>query len=121
MDLIKHTELVTERLASQFQESQNLTGYIKALLKTADELDEVFLILHSLLDLENSVGAQLDLVGELVGQPRAFVPLIDPDTFTFDIGPGFDNGEFVVSQGFTQLEDEDYRNCLLYTSDAADE
>lgn len=109
---IIHSDLVEERLASQFQESPNLIAYIKALTKVADELDCVFEDLHSVVDLDNATGAQLDLVGQLVGQPRAFVPNIDPATFTFDIGPGFDLGEFIINDGFTELSDEDYRKWI---------
>jgi len=109
---IDHVALIRDRLALQYKDSPNLIGVIAALLKDANDLEQVFCDVANVLNVDEATGAQLDLLGELVGQPREFVPDIDPDTFRFDVGPGFDIGQFINNQGFTQLDDENYRRWI---------
>lgn len=109
---IDHIELLQNRLATQFQESPNLIAFITAFLRVANELDCVLDDIHRAFDLDTATGDQLDIIGRLVGQPRDFIPDIDPDTFTFDIGPGFDLGRFIINEGFIELTDEEYRRWI---------
>lgn len=69
-DIINHKELAESRLATQFRDSTNLIAYIKALLVEANTLEQVF---QDLLDkrwIDTAEGAQLDIIGAIVGQPR---------------------------------------------------
>lgn len=114
-NIIDHLEKIDGKgslLAQQYQDSLNLKAYLTALLTQANELETVFCSIADMLDLDNATAAQLDIIGEIVGQPRIFIPQLDPDTFTFDIGPGFDEGLFIVNDGFLELTDDDYRRFI---------
>jgi hypothetical protein len=68
---INHKDLAISRLAVQFRESVKLINYIRALLLEADNLESV---IQSIIDerwIDTAIGAQLDIIGEIVGQPRS--------------------------------------------------
>lgn len=73
MAIINHKELAESRLATQFRESLNLINYIRTLLIEADTLEQV---LHGILDkrwIDTAEGANLDIIGSIVGQPRIVI------------------------------------------------
>ena len=70
---INHNDLAISRLATQFRESPKLIGYIKALLSEADSLELVLQEVISSRYLDDAIGAQLDTLGAIVGQPRILV------------------------------------------------
>lgn len=86
-DPINHKELAESRLATQYRESVNLIGYIKALLSEADTLEQVFRDIISKRYLENATGVQLDILGSLVGQSRILVDATLLSYFGFDPDP----------------------------------
>lgn len=70
---IDHLELAVERAVTQFKESVNFIGYLKALLVEANNLEEVFTSLLTERWIDTAVGRQLDILGKIVGQPRVIV------------------------------------------------
>lgn len=84
MDIINHREQAEERLATQFKESANLIEYIKALLRENDDLEGVY---HDILNsrwIDTAEGVQLDILGAIVGQERAFSKQLAGDFFGFE-------------------------------------
>lgn len=120
---IDHKLLALSRLVTQFKESTNLQNYICALLSEANVLEQVFQDLLELRYLDTATGAQLDVVGEIVGQSRE---LVDAEIFEYfgfathaqaqSYGSIFNpalGGRFVSvgepTTGFRLLSDDEYR------------
>lgn len=87
----------THRLMYQYQSSPNLRALILSITREYCNLEETMAALETRLDIDLSVGKQLDLIGEIVGQPRPTSVSINPDeVFGFDpieVGdPGFPSG-----------------------------
>lgn len=59
-----------EDILVQYKDSPNLLSYIEALLTPFDELEQVLTDILNLRLISNATGAQLDILGELVGQRR---------------------------------------------------
>tara|TARA_R110000744_G_scaffold55770_1_gene117872 strand:+ start:480 stop:1184 length:705 start_codon:yes stop_codon:yes gene_type:complete len=80
VDIVDHRELAKSRLATQFRESTNLINYIQGLLLESNNLEQVFQDLLNVRYIDTAEGAQLDILGIIVGQPRV---LIDADIFSY--------------------------------------
>lgn len=122
------SERGASRILYQYADSPKVKGLILALLDEFDTLDEVFRELETRLDIDESVGEQLDLIGEIVGQPRPnsrnspFLQFPSPEAFAFSGGSGLGfsgvdrpdvGGRFVGTSGTAQaMLDEDYRVLL---------
>lgn len=121
----KGTQIMQGLLLSQYQNSPNLTAYLSCFIEEIDYLFEQIEAVYYGRFLEEAVGAQLDVIGIILQQPRSVVlPTIQ---FGFDGAPaaeGFstesnpsDGGIFLSETlaGFetTPLGDEQYRNLLL--------
>jgi hypothetical protein len=75
----------THRLLYQYAASPQLKKLVLALTLQYCDLQVVLSDLETRLDIDVSVGIQLDLIGEIVGQPRPLSIEIDPDeVFGFD-------------------------------------
>lgn len=72
--------------------------------------------LSCLYDIDTAVGVQLDAVGVWVGRTRFLAVPISGVYFTYNIGPGYNNGiykgPFDPSTGLVALPDEQYRTYL---------
>jgi len=90
---IDHQALAESRLATQFRNSDNLKAYIDALLAEANVLEAVFQSLLNDRWIDTAIGVQLDILGEIVGQPRI---LIDADVLSYF---GFDGHLSATSFG----------------------
>lgn len=86
---IDHRALAISRLTTQFRESPNLISYIETLLVEAQRVEDLFHEVVTSRYLDTAIGAQLDILGLLVGQLRVFI----------DDGMG----------GTVQLTDDEYR------------
>jgi hypothetical protein len=76
-------------LLYQYRDSPKLKALFSSLLGEYDTLYPVAESLLTRLDIDASVGAQLDGIGEIVGRPRPQTEEIDPDdVFAFDGGDG---------------------------------
>lgn len=127
MSNIDHEQLAISRLATQFKESTNLIAYITALLKEANTLEAVFCSIIEDRTISNATGATLDIIGEIVGQPRelvdatlfsyfGFAPNLVAESFGTVTDPGV-GGRFrelnEPSSGVRVLTDTEYRLFIL--------
>lgn len=114
-------------LLYQYRDSPNLKELITELLREYEVLGMALESLRTRLDIDLSVGAQLDGIGEIVGQPRPLTEEIDPDdVFAFDGGTGLGfsgigrddiGGRFQGVDGLVigSMPDSDYRLLLKAT------
>jgi len=123
---IDHLVLAESRLATQFTEAVNLIGYLKALLVEANNLEDVFTSLLTDRWIDTSVGEQLDILGDIVGQPRILIDATQLFYFGFDPDPGAESlgdinnpgvgGRFRAigepTTGDRPLTDEEYRQFI---------
>jgi hypothetical protein len=79
-EVIKHADLAQSRLATQFREASNLINYLRTLLSESDELEGVLQDTLNNLSIDDAENFDLDVIGEIVGQPRVF---IDADGLTY--------------------------------------
>lgn len=116
------------RLIWEYQDSPNVRALIASVLSQFDDIGEAIDDLRTRLDIDLSVGAQLDGIGEIVGRPRpSSTPVTPDDVFAFAGGPaglGFSGlaapttgGQFVGVSGsfFGPMTDADYRVVLRST------
>lgn len=115
-------EETQQTLITQYQNSENFRRFLKAF---TDELQETEYVLQDLLNkrlLDNAVGDQLTIIGDIVGQQR-FQILTGTDgyfgfTDLFWLGYiGFhdiDGGEWLPTDGseYTDLTDDQYRRFI---------
>lgn len=62
-----------ERVTEQFKGKPVFDKYIRLLLSQGIELQEVMRDVMQLRSIDSAVGAQLDVIGEIVGRPRGLV------------------------------------------------
>lgn len=84
---VNFEERSDRRLASQYQESEKFKGEIKAYLAEVEKLKDAFLELIIYRTIEHGEGIQLDIIGELVGQPRASLPIAGEPFFGYQVRP----------------------------------
>lgn len=70
MQTINYEELGLSRLATEFSESENLIAYLKIIMSEFQFLEDVYFDILEKRWLENAENAQLEVLGELVGQPK---------------------------------------------------
>lgn len=83
-------------ITQQFVDKNIVDRYLQLLLKQHQMIEEVFKDLIQKRSIDEAVGAQLDMIGEIVGQPRE---LISADLFDFF---GFQGA--LNAGGFGELE-----------------
>jgi hypothetical protein len=85
-------ELVEEqidRVATQYRESGNLLGLMRAYLRQAEEVAQAVCAIPPFFDLDTAVGDQLTLIGKRLGWPRCHCVCDVSPVFGFDCGaPG---------------------------------
>lgn len=118
-DITPYTSLVT----SEHNPQPRFMATIAALIQPASDLQVVLNSVPSLYDLNTAVGAQLDVVGQWVGQSRNLTVPLAGVYFTLDNASlGFDQGTwlgpFDPVTGLVALPDDSYR-ILLYAVIAA--
>ena len=80
VDCLDHEAQAVSRLLVQFKESSKLQGYIKALMSEANFLECELVAVLAERGIDTSSGTQLDVIGEIVGQPRG---VVDAGLLTF--------------------------------------
>lgn len=116
------------RIAYQYQNAPSFKAFVRALVGEYDTVYETLLALETRLDIDVSEGAQLDGIGEIVGQPRpntigsVFLEFPAEESFAFvgGVGRGFSGvdrldvgGRFVGLDGSGgRMIDADYRTLL---------
>lgn len=73
VDNIDYLQQARERVTWQFEEKVVFDKYLQLLLKQQQDLEQVFTDLLQLRSIDEATGAQLDIIGEIVGQPRELI------------------------------------------------
>lgn len=68
------------RITEQFKEKVVIDRYLQLLIDQQTQLEQVFIDLLQKRSIDEATGAQLDIIGDIVGQPRE---LISADLFNF--------------------------------------
>lgn len=124
-ELEEYLEIARSRTTEQFklESSPIFDRYLQLLIAGNTELQNVFKDLMQLRSIDTAIGAQLDIIGEIVGQPRElidtsllkfFAYLGYPDAQSYgDLGNnsvgGFYRGLNDPIAGNTILNDDQYR------------
>lgn len=123
MNSIDHIVRAHSKVATQYRESANLLGYIAALLSEANDLEAVLRSIAEDRAIDTATGRTLDIIGEIVGQPRALVDAVALGYFGYVGAPGArsygDEGNAGVggryrdedepATGDRELDDAEYR------------
>lgn len=94
---IDHIVEAEKRLITQYTEADSVKKYLQAVLVEANELEQVFCDLMLKRALDTAEGEQLDIIGEIVGQPRILINSTQLFFFGFETAPG--------AQSFGDLND----------------
>ena len=73
MTILDHKVIFRQRLLEQFKSSENLIALIDALIEGQGELETVLDQLLTQRGIDSAIGVQLDIIGEIVGQPRTIL------------------------------------------------
>lgn len=79
-EVIDYTEEARTRVTEQFKDKQIFDNYVQILTKGQIDLENTFKDLLQLRDIDSATGAQLDIIGRIVGQDRE---LIAADLYDF--------------------------------------
>lgn len=87
MSIVDHIQEAKDRVITQYRESVTLSDYLEAVLIEANELEQVYcdLILKRFID--TAEGINLDIIGQLVGQPRILIDAAFLEFFGFEGQP----------------------------------
>ena len=77
---VDYLEEAKGRLTSQFEDKDIVNRYLELLIKEQYEIQSVFTELLQKRSIDSAEGAALDIIGEIVGQPRE---LLSVDTFEY--------------------------------------
>lgn len=72
-ELVPFVDQARSRITEQFKEKPIIDKYIRLLIGEWDEMQVVLKDLQQLRSIDTAVGAQLDVIGEIVGRPRGLV------------------------------------------------
>lgn len=78
--IIPYLEEARSRVTEQFKEKPVIDRYLQLMLADSLEIQQVLKDLMQKRSIDTAEGAQLDIIGEIVGQPRT---LINADLFSF--------------------------------------
>lgn len=104
-----------DRLVYQYRYAERFKQLLAIKRQRKVELREMFNRLLTRLDIDESSGAQLDGIGEIINAPRPAIAQGEDDAFAFSgptSGLGFDEGKFVSL--FTNFEDATPVNDVEY-------
>lgn len=72
-ELVPFVDQARSRITEQFKEKPIIDKYIRLLIGEWDEMQVVLQDLQQLRSVDTAVGAQLDVIGDIVGRPRGLV------------------------------------------------
>jgi hypothetical protein len=114
-DVTPYLNLIT----SEHRDKPKYIAIMTAFLQPMADGLSVADMLVTLFDVDAADGVQLDAIGLWVGRSRNLTVPITGVYFTFDTGPGFDQGifkgPFDPSSGLVALPDAQYRTLLKAT------
>lgn len=82
-----YVEIARSRITEQFRGKENIDNLMRMWLEGYQEIQEVILDLFGVLDIDSARGEQLELIGEIVGQPREVVEINTTGYFGFESDP----------------------------------
>jgi hypothetical protein len=83
-DRIDHIALGNSRVAKQFQESPKFLAFLAAMLAFTQEVEDCLQSMYYLTDVDTMTGANLDVIGRIVGTSRFVTTVINLTYFGFD-------------------------------------
>lgn len=86
--LVNYLNEARERVTQQFKEKPNIDNVLRIWLDGQQELEETFLDIETIKDIDDSSGKQLDNIGVIIGQPRELVDIAATGFFGFQSDPG---------------------------------
>lgn len=86
--LVSYIDVARERYTDQFKESVNIDSVMQIWLQGYQELQQEALDLVNINDIETASGAQMDVIGDIVGQPRELVDVSTTGYFGFQSDNG---------------------------------
>lgn len=89
-EIEQYLEVARSRVTEQFKDKEVFDKYLQLLIGGKIELQEVFRQLMQERSIDTAVGAQLDIIGDIVGQPRE---LIDSSLLSFFAFQGYPEAE----------------------------
>lgn len=72
-EIVPFVDEARSRITEQFKDKPIIDKYIRLLIGEWDEMQVVLQDLQQLRSIDTAVGAQLDIIGEIVGRPRGLV------------------------------------------------
>lgn len=94
-ELVPFVDQARGRITEQFKEKPIIDKYIRLLIAEWNEMQVVLKDLQQLRSIDTAVGAQLDVIGEIIGRPRG---LVTSDVFYYF---GFQSAPLAGSFGST--------------------
>lgn len=88
MTILDHKAIYKGRLLQQFKHSTKLIALIDSLIEGQGELEVVLDQLLTQRSVETAVGPQLDIIGEIVGQPRSILDVTGLKFFAYQAASG---------------------------------
>ena len=82
--LYDYLQEARDRVTEQFSGKDVFDRYLQLMLNANIELQEVFKDLMQKRSLDTATGAQLDIIGDIVGQPRELIDTALIEYFAFD-------------------------------------
>lgn len=95
-EIVGHLEIARERVTEQFKGKDVFDKFLQILVSGDNDIQETLKQLMQLRSIDTAVGAQLDNLGEIVGQPRE---LLEADLYEYF---GFQGAVNAQSMGTTQ-------------------
>ena len=104
-------------ITSEHSDKPNFIASLSAVLQPLVDVQVTIQSLPSAFDIDNAVGAQLDIIGQWVGRNRYLLEPLSNVYFSFDTpGLGFDQGTWIgpydPTSGLVALNDSAYRTLL---------
>ncbi|MBG23766.1 MAG: hypothetical protein CMF22_10625 [Idiomarinaceae bacterium] len=99
LDNINYVEQAKERVTEQFKDKPHIEQLLTVWLEGNQELEDTFINIEKIKDIDESSGVQLDNIGNIIGQPRELVDIAATGFFGFSDDPGakpfgsVDNGQ----------------------------
>lgn len=114
---IDYASLAISRLAYQFKESPNLRNFILITINQGQQIQNALFDLLNKRDLDTAEGAQLDVIGRIVGQNRTLINATELAFFTFD---DLFFPQTNINEGFGDLNDNSVGGYFIYLGQNTD-
>ena len=82
-------EQEVDRVLTQYRESPNLLGVIRAYIQQVEEVLRIVCAIPDYFDLDTAIGDQLTLIGKRLGFPRCHCVCVTPPVIGFSCGGAY--------------------------------